>query len=197
MTTGIFIVFIVVLVFLFLAALPRINSWWSKRNLARPQELAEPPAESPLPEGKRVAVPLEELIDEEPQASEGVFGQEVEDSVSKTSFGSRLAKAKSAMSGYVTSIRNSEVNESIWEQLEEALILADVGMAATSSVLDRLKKTAKDQKITKGPDLLEALKVIWMLIELLNLTLKVYLFGFLWALMGSVRLPLSENLANR
>jgi fused signal recognition particle receptor len=192
-TTGIFIIFLVVLVFIFLAALPRINSWWSKRNLVLDQGLSELSAESPLPEEKtitipleeladndseldeiavpleelvdndseldEVAVPLEELVNEDRQASGDVVEHEVEDSVSKKSFGSRLAKAKSAMSGYVTSIRNSDVNESIWEQLEEALILADVGMAATSSVLDRLKKTAKDQKITRGPGLLEALKV--------------------------------------
>ena len=39
------------------------------------------------------------------------------------------------------------------------MIVADVGVAATSSVLDRLKKTAEDEQITKGPELLEALKV--------------------------------------
>ncbi|MDE0845080.1 MAG: signal recognition particle-docking protein FtsY [Actinomycetota bacterium] len=176
MTTGIFIVFSVVLVFVFLAALPRINSWWSNRNLVPDQGLVEPSAESPLseereivvsleelvdqePELGEIVVSLEELVDQEPQASDDAFEQQVEDSVNKKSFGSRLAKAKSAMSGYVTSIRNSEVNESIWEQLEEALIVADVGVAATSSVLDRLKKTAEDEQITKGPELLEALKV--------------------------------------
>jgi len=175
-TTGIFIVFSVVLVFVFLAALPRINSWWSNRNLVPDQGLVEPSAESPLseereivvsleelvdqePELGEIVVSLEELVDQEPQASDDAFEQQVEDSVNKKSFGSRLAKAKSAMSGYVTSIRNSEVNESIWEQLEEALIVADVGVAATSSVLDRLKKTAEDEQITKGPELLEALKV--------------------------------------
>ena len=176
MTTGIFIVFSVVLVFVFLAALPRINSWWSNRNLVPDPGLVEPSAESPLseereivvsleelvdqePELGEIVVSLEELVDQEPQASDDAFEQQVEDSVNKKSFGSRLAKAKSAMSGYVTSIRNSEVNESIWEQLEEALIVADVGVAATSSVLDRLKKTAEDEQITKGPELLEALKV--------------------------------------
>jgi fused signal recognition particle receptor len=175
-TTGIFIVSSVVLVFVFLAALPRINSWWLNRNLVPDQGLVEPSAESPLSEEREIVVSLEELVDEEPelgeivvsleelvdqepQASDDVFEQQVEDSVNKKSFGSRLAKAKSAMSGYVTSIRNSEVNESIWEQLEEALIVADVGVAATSSVLDRLKKTAEDEQITKGPELLEALKV--------------------------------------
>ena len=176
MTTGTFIIFLVVLVFVLLAALPRVNTWWSNRNLVVDRGLVERSAESPVSEQSTIVVGLEELVDEEPelgeivvsleerldeepQASEDASEQQVEDSVKKKSFGSRLAKAKSAMSGYVTSIRNSEVNESIWEQLEEALILADVGMAATSSVLDRLKKTAEDEQITKGPELLEALKV--------------------------------------
>ena len=193
MTTGTFIIFLVVLVFVLLAALPRVNTWWSNRNLVMDRGLVERSAESPVSEQSTIVVGLEELVDEEPelgeivvsleelvdeepelgeivvsleerldeepQASEDASEQQVEDSVKKKSFGSRLAKAKSAMSGYVTSIRNSEVNESIWEQLEEALILADVGMAATSSVLDRLKKTAEDEQITKGPELLEALKV--------------------------------------
>jgi fused signal recognition particle receptor len=192
-TTGTFIIFLVVLVFVLLAALPRVNTWWSNRNLVMDRGLVERSAESPVSEQSTIVVGLEELVDEEPelgeivvsleelvdeepelgeivvsleerldeepQASEDASEQQVEDSVKKKSFGSRLAKAKSAMSGYVTSIRNSEVNESIWEQLEEALILADVGMAATSSVLDRLKKTAEDEQITKGPELLEALKV--------------------------------------
>ena len=193
MTTGTFIIFLVVLVFVLLAALPRVNTWWSNRNLVVDRGLVERSAESPVSEQSTIVVGLEELVDEEPelgeivvsleelvdeepelgeievlleelvdqepQASDDVFEQQVEDSVNKKSFGSRLAKAKSAMSGYVTSIRNSEVNESIWEQLEEALIVADVGVAATSSVLDRLKKTAEDEQITKGPELLEALKV--------------------------------------
>ena len=193
MTTGTFIIFLVVLVFVLLAALPRVNTWWSNRNLVVDRGLVERSAESPVSEQSTIVVGLEELVDEEPelgeivvsleelvdeepelgeivvsleerldeepQASEDASEQQVEDSVKKKSFGSRLAKAKSAMSGYVTSIRNSEVNESIWEQLEEALIVADVGVAATSSVLDRLKKTAEDEQITKGPELLEALKV--------------------------------------
>ena len=47
----------------------------------------------------------------------------------------------------------------MWEKLEEVLILADVGVDTTLDLVSRLRDTSETEKLEKGSDLLEALKV--------------------------------------
>ncbi len=71
----------------------------------------------------------------------------------------RLGKARSTISGYVGSILSREkVDGQTWDELEEALLRADVGVSATTDVLGRLRRTADEQGITEPHALLEALK---------------------------------------
>src|SRR5690606_17089698 len=58
----------------------------------------------------------------------------------RPSFRDRLAKARSTLSGYLGSIRSRKVDAETWEELEEALIRADVGVATTTRVLDELRE---------------------------------------------------------
>jgi fused signal recognition particle receptor len=71
----------------------------------------------------------------------------------------RLAKARGSFGGYLTSIRARKVDAQTWDELEEALIRADVGVATTQRVLDELRFVAKDESITEPDDLLDRLKV--------------------------------------
>jgi fused signal recognition particle receptor len=71
----------------------------------------------------------------------------------------RLGKARGVVSGYLGSVLSREkVEQATWDDLEEALIVADVGISATTDILDRLRATADAEGITDPAALLEALK---------------------------------------
>jgi fused signal recognition particle receptor len=76
----------------------------------------------------------------------------------RPSFRERLAKARGALGGYLGAIRSRKVDAETWEELEEALIRADVGVSATQRVLDDLQATAKAEGITDPDVLLDRLK---------------------------------------
>ncbi len=74
-------------------------------------------------------------------------------------FRDRLGKARAALSGYVGSVLSrSDISAESYEELEEALILADVGVAHTTEILDAVKETVKERKLTTSSELMEVLK---------------------------------------
>ncbi|MBM3150081.1 MAG: signal recognition particle-docking protein FtsY [Chloroflexi bacterium] len=52
----------------------------------------------------------------------------------------------------------SSVEEGTWEELEELLIAADVGVATTEELIQRTRKHARDQKLKEGSQVRAALK---------------------------------------
>jgi fused signal recognition particle receptor len=76
----------------------------------------------------------------------------------RPSFRDRLAKARGALGGYLGAIRARTVDAETWGELEEALIRADVGVAATQRVLDDLQATAKAEGISDPEVLVDRLK---------------------------------------
>jgi fused signal recognition particle receptor len=77
----------------------------------------------------------------------------------RPSFRERLARARSAFSGYVGSILSrSGIDEEAWEELEEALIRADVGIGPTQELLDSVRATVKERGLTSSEELIEAVK---------------------------------------
>jgi fused signal recognition particle receptor len=72
---------------------------------------------------------------------------------------SRLGKARGLLSGYVGAVRSrGKIDATTWDELEEALIRADVGVGATDSLLGDLRTRVKSGDIG-GPDaLVDALK---------------------------------------
>lgn len=75
------------------------------------------------------------------------------------SYRGRLGKARGLLSGYVGAIRaRGKIDGGTWDELEEALIRADVGVGATDALLDDLRGRVKSGEIG-GPDaLVDALK---------------------------------------
>jgi fused signal recognition particle receptor len=73
-------------------------------------------------------------------------------------FRERLGKARGTLSGYLTSIRSRKVDAQTWDDLEEALIRADVGVAATQRILDDLRGVAKAESISDPDALIDRLK---------------------------------------
>ena len=74
-------------------------------------------------------------------------------------FRERLGKARGTLGGYLSAIRSRKVDAQTWDELEEALIRADVGVASTQRILDDLRAVAKDEGISDPDDLLERLGV--------------------------------------
>ena len=71
----------------------------------------------------------------------------------------RLGQARSLFSGYLASVRSrGRIDEATWEELEEVLIRADVGVGTTTSVLDGLRAQAKAAGWSDPEDLLAGLK---------------------------------------
>jgi len=71
----------------------------------------------------------------------------------------RLGKARDLLSGYLGAVRaKGRIDASTWEDLEEALIRADVGVRSTDALIEDLRARVKDGGID-GPDaLVDALK---------------------------------------
>lgn len=74
-------------------------------------------------------------------------------------FRDRLTKARSLLAGYVSSVLSrTTIDDDTWEELEEALVRADVGVGLTTSLLDDLRTRVKAERITTPEALLDALK---------------------------------------
>ncbi len=71
----------------------------------------------------------------------------------------RLGKARDLLSGYLGAVRSKgRIDASTWDDLEEALIRADVGVGSTDALIEDLRARVKDGGID-GPDaLVDALK---------------------------------------
>jgi fused signal recognition particle receptor len=75
-------------------------------------------------------------------------------------FRDRLGKARGLLAGYVGSlVGRTTLDQETWDELEEALIRADVGVATTTELLEDLRTRVSQEGLTDGPQLLEALKV--------------------------------------
>ena len=71
----------------------------------------------------------------------------------------RMARARTLLSGYLGSVRSrGKIDDSTWEELEEALILADVGVLATTRLLDNLRLQVKAGEVTEAESLIAALR---------------------------------------
>jgi fused signal recognition particle receptor len=72
------------------------------------------------------------------------------------SFKEGLKKTRDALG--LSAFKGREVDESLFEELEERLILADVGVKTTLELIDYLREEAKKRKIKSSDQLLELLK---------------------------------------
>lgn len=102
-------------------------------------------------------VTLAPSLDDELVVSEAMV--EVVEPPVRPRFRDRLSKAREKLSGAFGSLRRAKIDDDTWEELEYALIGADVGLEATQELLDHLRETVKADGLTEGVQLLEALKV--------------------------------------
>jgi fused signal recognition particle receptor len=123
------------------------------------------PARGPAPEAE---APPREPVTEEPVTGELVTGEPVveEPAVEEPApppvrprLRDRLGKARALLAGYFVDLRGrTAIDDEVWDELEEALIRADVGVAATGRILDDLRRRVKEASVTTPDELLDLLK---------------------------------------
>ncbi len=106
-----------------------------------------PPAAPPAPEVLDEGVIVEPAPDIEVEAPPATFRE-------------RLAKARGTLAGYLGSILSRSVDAHTWDELEEALLRADIGVPTTIAVLDELREQARQDNITESEELLARLKTL-------------------------------------
>jgi fused signal recognition particle receptor len=71
----------------------------------------------------------------------------------------RLGKARELLAGLVGDLRSRDrIDDDTWDELEEALIRADVGVATTTRILDDLRRRVKETGASTPDELVDLLK---------------------------------------
>ncbi|HEY5024797.1 MAG TPA: signal recognition particle-docking protein FtsY [Acidimicrobiales bacterium] len=71
----------------------------------------------------------------------------------------RMGKTRGLFSGYVRSLRSrSSVDDQAWDDLEEALLRADVGVATTTALLEDLRARVRDGELRGAEAVVAALR---------------------------------------
>ncbi len=96
---------------------------------------------------------LEEMLEAPPAPEPKIGAPEV---VERPRLRDRLGRTRSAFTGAFGRLRGRSIDDDTWDELEETLLLADVGITTTAKLLDALRTRAKEQSVTE-PDDLEAL----------------------------------------
>ena len=75
---------------------------------------------------------------------------------------SGLSKTKNAIFGQINNVLKSfvRVDEDLLEELEELLIMSDVGVNATEEIIERLRAQIKDGRLKEKDQVTDALKEI-------------------------------------
>lgn len=103
------------------------------------------------------AVVDDELVED--VAVEEELVEEVAVEPESATFRDRLGKARSAMTGFLTGILSGgDVNAQTWEDLEEALIRADVGINPTMEILESVRESAEAKGVKDPAILIELVK---------------------------------------
>jgi fused signal recognition particle receptor len=109
-------------------------------------------APSPLPEPE---------LDAEPQVIEVPPAEEMAAPVvvERPRFRDRLGKARALLTGHLAGVRGrGRLDQEAWDELEEALILADIGVNTTEALLAGLKQRARQDGINNAGQLVGALR---------------------------------------
>jgi fused signal recognition particle receptor len=71
----------------------------------------------------------------------------------------RMARARNALAGAFAGVRGRRgITDETWDDLEEALLRADLGVGVTTDLLDGLRTRVKDKELSEPDQLLDALQ---------------------------------------
>jgi len=135
-----------------------------------PQPAAPAEVEIVLPPGEDVEAPPQEPVAEQPVVGQPVVAEPVvgepvveqpvaEEPPVRPRLRDRLGKARELLAGYFGDLRGrSAIDDDVWDEIEEALIRADVGVGPTERILDDLRRRAKEASVSTPAELLDLLK---------------------------------------
>jgi fused signal recognition particle receptor len=113
---------------------------------------------APEPDARTVA-DIEAALAPAAPGAEAVPAPEEVTAAARPSFRDRLGKARGLLAGYLGAVlARPGVDQQTWDDLEEALIRADVGVGTATDVLDAVRATVKAESIEDSAGVLEALK---------------------------------------
>jgi fused signal recognition particle receptor len=72
----------------------------------------------------------------------------------------RLGRTRAGLGGRLAAILRGGIDESVWEDLEDSLISADVGVEATTELVAGLRERCRAEGIRTGPEALALLKEV-------------------------------------
>ena len=75
-------------------------------------------------------------------------------------FSARLGRARESLGTSVAAILGRGLTEEAWEELEESLIAADVGVEATMELVEGLRERCREEGVRTGEDALSLLKEV-------------------------------------
>jgi fused signal recognition particle receptor len=125
-----------------------------------PRPTAPPPPEATLDPTVESAVEaaVDDAILDEETAEEAIAAEETEPP-EPPRFRDRIGKARAALTGVFTGVRaRGGITTDTWDDLEEALLKADVGVRVTDELLDGLRARVKAKEIVDADQLLDALQ---------------------------------------
>jgi fused signal recognition particle receptor len=160
---GIEVIFLIlaVLVVAFGIAVVVVNRRNAGRTAAPPARPSRPAAPPPRPDGPEGAAATGTLVEERPDEviiEEEVIELEVVE-VEPVSLRDRLSKARLAFTGaFAGVLGRSTITEESFEDLEEALLRADVGIGVTTELIDGLRAKVAAKEITEPQGLIDELE---------------------------------------
>ena len=141
----------IVLVVVVLLALSAVAGF-----MLRSRGAASGPIE-PAPRPPRAETAPSEVAAPAPTAPE-VAAPEVAAPITKSSLRGRLGKTRTAFGGYLRSLAGRGIDDDVYDELEEALVLADVGVATTNRLLDAVRTRAEQMKAKDADEVVALLR---------------------------------------
>jgi fused signal recognition particle receptor len=134
----------------------------SRRRAARRVEAATRPAPTPRPAPPEPTGPGAVTAPEVAEAAvleQGVEADVEAEVVAPASLRERMAKARAVLTGVFAGVRSrSGITDETWDDLEEALLRADVGVGVADALLADLRTRVKAREIADPDALLDALQ---------------------------------------
>jgi len=134
----------------------------------------EPQADVPGLEPLTIAPGPEPAVEEAaPRVEEAApAGEEIGE---KPRLRDRLGRTRAAFSGVFTGLRGHKIDDATWDDLEEAMLLADVGLTTSQRILDAVRARAKTEGTVEAEDLVALVRdeVVAILDDGADRTLRV------------------------
>jgi fused signal recognition particle receptor len=159
MSSTIYLVLIAVVVVFGIGAVLVNRSRSAKAKPAAPAPSRPAPTKPAKPAPAPAAVVTPPLATDAEAEPELEPEPEPEPEIERASFRTRMSKARGALTGAFLGIRSrGGITNETWDDLEEALLRADVGVRVTDELLEGLKGRVKSKEIADPDALLAALQ---------------------------------------